>query len=44
MFVDRGKVHNIKIYNKSLERLEDFKYLVITPINKNPIDDKIELL
>ena len=39
-----GKVHNKKICNKSLERLEDFKYLVITLINKNCIHDKIELV
>ena len=41
---DTGKDHNIKICNKSLERLEDFKYLVKTLINKNCILDKIELI
>ena len=35
-----GKDHNKKICNKSLYRLEDFKYLVITLINKNCIYDK----
>jgi len=48
MFVCCGKntrkVHNIKICNKFLESLEDFKYLVITLTNKNSIHDKIELV
>jgi hypothetical protein len=39
-----GKDHNIKIYNKSHEKLDDFKYLIITVINKNCIHDKIELI
>jgi hypothetical protein len=37
-----GPNHNIKICNKSLERWEDFKYLVITQINKNCIHGKTE--
>jgi hypothetical protein len=39
-----GKVHNIKVCNKSLGRLEDFKYLVITLINKKLIHEKVELI
>jgi hypothetical protein len=39
-----GKVHNNKIFNKSLERMEDFQYLVITLTNKNCIHGKIELV
>jgi len=35
-----GKYHNKKICNKSLYRLEDFKYLVITLLHKNCIHDK----
>ena len=41
---DTGKDRDINICNKSLERLEDFKYLVKTLINKNRIHDKIELI
>ena len=40
---DAGKVHNMKTGNKTLESLEDFKYLVITLMNKNRIHDKIEI-
>jgi len=39
-----GNDHNIKICNKSIVRLEDFNYLVITKINKNSIHDKIEIV
>jgi hypothetical protein len=39
-----GKDHDMKICNKSLERFEDFKYLVITQINRKLFHDKIELV
>ena len=40
---NKGTTHNIKVCNKSLEMLGDFKYRVITLINKKYIHDKIEL-
>jgi len=39
-----GKDHNIKICNKPLEKLEDFKYLVKIQINKKCFHDEIELV
>jgi hypothetical protein len=37
-----GIDHNINICNISLEMWKDFKYLVITLINKNCVHDNIE--
>jgi hypothetical protein len=37
-----GQNHNIKIYNKSFERVEQFKYLETTLTNQNSIHDKIK--
>jgi hypothetical protein len=37
-----GQNHNIKIYNKSLERVEQFKYLGKTLTNRNSIQEEIK--
>jgi hypothetical protein len=36
-----GQNHNIKIDNKSFERMEQFKYLGITLTNRNSIQKKL---
>jgi hypothetical protein len=36
-----GQTHNIKIHNKSFERLEQLKYLGITLMNQNSIWEKL---
>jgi hypothetical protein len=35
-----GKNHNIKLDNKSFERVEQFKYLGITLTNRNSIQEE----
>jgi endonuclease III len=37
-----GQNHNIKVYNKSLERVEQFKYLVTTVMSQNSIQEEIK--
>ena len=37
-----GRSHNIKIENSSFERVEEFKYLVITITNQNSIQEEIK--
>ena len=37
-----GENYNIKINNKSLERVELFKYLETTPTNRNSIQEEIK--
>jgi hypothetical protein len=39
---NEGQNHNIKIDNKSFERVEQFKYLGTTLTNRNSIQDKIK--
>jgi hypothetical protein len=36
-----GQNHNIKIYNKSFERVEQFEYLETTLMNRNSIREEI---
>ena len=37
-----GQNHNIKVYNKLFERVEQFKYLVTTLMNQNSIQEEIK--
>jgi ribosomal protein S1 len=37
-----GQNHNIKIHNKSFERVEQFKYLETTLTNRNSIQEEIK--
>jgi len=37
-----GQNHNIQVYNKSFERVEQFKYLVTTLMNQNSIQEEIK--
>jgi hypothetical protein len=37
-----GQNHNIKIHNKSFERVEQFRYLGTTPTNRNSIQEEIK--
>jgi hypothetical protein len=40
--LNAGQNHNIKLDNKSFERVEEFKYLRTTLTNRNSIQEKIE--
>ena len=37
-----GRSHNINIDNKSVERVEQFKYLGTNPMNQNSIQEEIK--
>ena len=37
-----GRSHSMKIDNRSIERVEEFKYLGTTLTNKNPIQEEIK--
>ena len=37
-----GRSYSMKIYNNTIERLEEFKYLGITLTNKNSIQEEIK--
>jgi hypothetical protein len=37
-----GQNHNIKVDNKSFERVEQFKYLATTLMNQNSIQEEIK--
>ena len=37
-----GRSHSMKIYNRSFERVEEFKYLGTTLTNKNSIQEEIK--
>jgi len=37
-----GQSHNIKIDNKSLERVEQLKYFIMTMTNQNSIQEEIK--
>ena len=37
-----GQNHNIKIYNKSSERVEQFRYFRTTLMNKNSVQEEIK--
>jgi hypothetical protein len=37
-----GLSHNIKIYNSSFERVEEFKYFGTTITNKNSVQEEIK--
>jgi len=37
-----GRSHNIKIYNNSFKRLEEFKYLETTLTNQNSFQEEIK--
>jgi hypothetical protein len=37
-----GQSHNVKIYNSSFERMEEFRYLEATLTNQNCIQEEIK--
>jgi len=37
-----GRIHSVKIYNNTFERVEEFKYLGITVTNQNSIAEEIK--